>query len=653
MIWADSGAMNIAKLDDQEGSRSHGDLPNGSWRRERVRLLVVIIALCALLPAVGFSVERVLNKGRVLAGVWIDTEAVSGLRESDLRAALERLEKRYRQRTIRVRVGSSIFRVEAGRLGLHIDVPATVSAALSMGRARSLADRMAFFVSSWGKSHHLEPTLRLEPAAVAVLADEWEKTAITERPVLGGIGFENGSPTVRQPRAGWIIDRSSVLAALTEGARTARGNVVGLSLTRVMPEFAPDELESARAKAETWLVGGIKLTHEDPPLKLVLTREQLGRTLVSRVDSSVRPHRVTLEIDSNAIKQYVSGPEFSVEARDASFRVDSKQKVTVVPSRAALSVSPEEIAQRIQELLDKGEREGALPVRSGDQPKLTTEIAQALGIEKHLISFMTMHPCCQPRVQNIHRIADLIDGVVVLPGQTFSVNEHVGQRTSANGFVPAPSIEDGEMVDTVGGGISQFATTLFNAVLRAGFDIVSRKPHTYWFPRYPMGFEATLSWPKPDLAFRNDTDAGLLLKTDYSAKHIRVSLYGNTRGRRVETEVSDRTDIIQPDVELLPNPSLEVDEEKLIDGGCVGWTVHTIRRVTTDGVTKEEKRKVVYAPQVRRVEVHPCRVPEGEEGYTGEPCPVPEEAPSVEGGETGEGVRNDDAVPTPATSSGS
>jgi len=192
--------------------------------------------------------------------------------------------------------------------------------------------------------------------------------------------------------------------------------------------------------------------------------------------------------------------------------------------------------------------------------------------------------------------------------------------------VPAPTIEEGEMVDTIGGGISQFATTMFNAVFHGGYDIIERQPHTYYFARYPMGHEATLSYPKPDLIFRNDTEAGLLIKCEYGKTFIRVKLYGDNGGRKVRAKVSRRTNIKEPPVELIANPELDPDEEKVKEAGALGWTVVVARVITfADGSKREEKRRVVYNPRVRRVEVHPCRIPEGEEGYTGEDCPDPEE----------------------------
>ena len=213
------------------------------------------------------------------------------------------------------------------------------------------------------------------------------------------------------------------------------------------------------------------------------------------------------------------------------------------------------------------------------------------------------------------------------PGETVSLNAVVGPRTQKNGFVPAPTIEEGEFVDTPGGGISQFATTMFNALFYGGYDIVERQPHTYWFPRYPEGHEATLSWPKPDLIFRNDTEAGLLIKTVYTDKTITVKLYGDNGGRKVKAQVSARSNITDPPLELTPNPSLEPNREKRKESGAVGWSIYVSRVLTfPDGTTREEKRRVTYKPKPRRLEVHPCRIPKGEKGYTGERCPEPKDA---------------------------
>jgi vancomycin resistance protein YoaR len=225
-------------------------------------------------------------------------------------------------------------------------------------------------------------------------------------------------------------------------------------------------------------------------------------------------------------------------------------------------------------------------------------------------------------VDNIHRIADLLKGAIVKPGDTFSVNDFVGPRDAKHGFKPAPTIEEGEMVDSPGGGISQFATTMFNALYVAGYDIVERSPHTYYFSRYPMGRDATLSFPKPDLSFKNDTKSAALLWTEYTDTSITVKVFGDHAGRKVSVKVSPQEDVEQPPVEYIPDMTQAPDKETVKEPGQVGWSVRVTREIRfPDGTKKDENRKVTYKPRVRRVVVHPCKVPEGAAGHTGEKCP--------------------------------
>ena len=328
--------------------------------------------------------------------------------------------------------------------------------------------------------------------------------------------------------------------------------------------------------------------------------------------------------DADALGQLLHTRHISLDwpARNASLAVAQGNRFAVVPEASGYHVSISKLALELLETASNSANRGAIDVEIGEPARLKVADVEHLGIHELLGSFTTRHPCCQPRVKNIHRIADLLDGVIVLPGATFSVNEAIGPRSLASGFVMAPSIEDGEMVETIGGGVSQFATTFYNALLRAGLEIVERRAHTYWFDRYPMGHEATLSIPKPDLVFRNDTKSGVLIKTEYTDKSITVSLYGDMEGRKVAFGVSGIQEVELPPVERLPNSDIPPDKEHKKSGGRIGWSVMTWRTVTLrNGEQNKDERKVTYKPQVRRVEVHPCRLKPEEPGYTGEPCP--------------------------------
>jgi hypothetical protein len=153
--------------------------------------------------------------------------------------------------------------------------------------------------------------------------------------------------------------------------------------------------------------------------------------------------------------------------------------------------------------------------------------------------FTTAFTPGEPRVVNIERAVALLDGLVVAPGGTFSLNDALGERTPERGFVPAPTIVGGRLVDSVGGGISQVATMLYNGAFFAGLELVEHQPHTIFIDRYPPGREATISWGGPELVFRNDWPAPLVIELDTTARSITVRFVTERLGRRVETTTGE------------------------------------------------------------------------------------------------------------------
>jgi len=151
--------------------------------------------------------------------------------------------------------------------------------------------------------------------------------------------------------------------------------------------------------------------------------------------------------------------------------------------------------------------------------------AAGLGVKEVVGEFTTRHAAGQPRVKNIHLIADLTRGVLIAPGETFSVNKFVGKRTAEKGFVEAPVIEQGEFSTDIGGGVSQYATTLFNAAFFAGLDIPEHKAHSIYISRYPFGREATLAYPSVDLKIHNNSPYGVVIWPTYTASSITVQLW--------------------------------------------------------------------------------------------------------------------------------
>ncbi len=220
-------------------------------------------------------------------------------------------------------------------------------------------------------------------------------------------------------------------------------------------------------------------------------------------------------------------------------------------------------------------------------------------------SFVTPFQAGQPRVINIRRAAQLLDATVIQPGARFSMNQALGPRTRARGFVSAPMISGGRLVDSVGGGISQVATTLYNAAFFSGLQLVAHTPHSFYISRYPMGREATISWGGPELIFVNNWPAPLRMHLTVRADNIAVRFYSKRLGRQIVSWTGHPYGFRQPTTRVVHNPGLPAGTRRVVqEAGPAGFTIEYGRRVYKRGhLTSNEQWRVVYQPEDRVIEV--------------------------------------------------
>lgn len=615
--------------------------------------------------------------GRVREGTTVAGRPVGDLDATQAKGAIAALGSEIAARPLTLFAGDREVVLEPSKIGFRVDVDATVAAAIAAGEAKGAFEAVALALRGGARAVPL--VVAIDDAALEALIDEWEPQLVDDPPFDGGVAIEGGRPVAQPPRAGTGIDRPALRDRLLAALARAAAEPIEVPRTRVEPRLDAAAIESALARARAVVAGPVVLvrapTADEPeppkkknrskkkrgddepaeeagPIEVTFDPTALAAALRTRVELAPSP-RLVVELDPQGLAPVLDRVARKLEdpARDARFEIDDRDRVTIVPSRDGTRVDPAKVAEAVLRAVEAPDRRGPLPIEHGARPALTTEDAHALGIKGLVSSFTTHFACCQPRVKNIRRIAEMIDGTIVKPGDRFSVNETVGPRTIDRGFVLAPSIEDGEMVDTAGGGVSQFATTFYNALLDGGYAIVERKPHSFYFSRYPMGHEATLSFPKPDLVFRNDTAAGVLVKVDVGKTSIKVRLFGDNGGRRVERKVSGRFDVKEPPDELIANDSIDPEEEEVKEPGQAGWSLDVGRVVIfADGTRKEEERRVRYRARPRVVEVHSCKVPKGEKGHTGKKCPEPpeEEAIAEVDPTDGEAVPGDVAPRDPA-----
>jgi vancomycin resistance protein YoaR len=226
-----------------------------------------------------------------------------------------------------------------------------------------------------------------------------------------------------------------------------------------------------------------------------------------------------------------------------------------VPAQPGIALDPEHaLGEVVAAAYSPAVR--AAEVRLHEVPaEITTDDLTALGITRRISSFTTdMGVSSSNRIWNVHLMADYIDGTIIRPGETFSFNRVVGERTVERGFREGQMILGSLLLPSIGGGVCQTATTLFNNAFELGLPVLRRSNHSFYISHYPLGRDATVSWGGPDLVFKNDLDHAILIKSSYTDSTLTFTFYGAPQGRRVVATTSPQTNWTQPQTSYAYDP---------------------------------------------------------------------------------------------------
>lgn len=344
-----------------------------------------------------------------------------------------------------------------------------------------------------------EPTLEAVASELAQLTNA--------DPVNAGLVIEANAPVVQEGSNGRALDVAATADAVADAYLDATR--VDAVVAETEPEITTAEAEQARdTVAVPALSGPVPIQTGDRGFQV--TPEMIGASLsFVPADGALAPE-LNAETLLGQADSAMEGLGLQ-QAKDATIELRDGTPV-VVPGENGLGVAKEDLARAVGEAMTRtDERTGSVTIAEVE-PDLTTAEAEALGVREITGEFTTRFPATAYRVNNIGKSAGLINNTLLLPGETFSMNAALGERTLANGWKAGGAIDGGRVVERMGGGISQTTTTLFNAIFFAGLEDVVHKPHSLYFSRYPMGREATLDWNSVEMKFRNDTDYGVLIQ---------------------------------------------------------------------------------------------------------------------------------------------
>ena len=559
--------------DDPTGPEPHGGPSRPWWRRRGVLVPVLVLVVLAVV----YGADLLVTSGSVARSTVVAGVDLGGLSPAAAARALE-AELAPRLATDRTVVADDVTAtLSPVAAGLTLDVDATVDRAVDQPLA-PWTRLVSLFAD-----RDVAPVLSVDRAALDAQLDRLAEQ-VDRPPVDATLAVDGTTPRLVEPVDGRELDRrdaaGALIDALTGGAEP--GSPVELPVRVAAPHV--DRATAQQVLEETVtpaLAAPVEVTTEDGSASTEVSVPALAASLTFTPQEN---GDLDVGIDPAALQTALGDQieAFGTPAEDARFDV-SGGKVSVVPAVDGTGIDPAKLAEQLLPVLTAPAPRSVTATLGPVPAELTTAEAQALGIREQISTFTT-HYTAAASGANMRRAAAKIDGTIVLPGETFSLNEATGPRGRAQGYVEAGVISGGDFTTSVGGGVSQLATTIFNAVFFAGLEDVHHKPHSYYISRYPPGREATVWYDSLDLKWRNDGDTGVLVDTAWAPGSLTVTFYG-TKRYEIESVTSDRYDLTSPSVQVEPD-----DGDCHGAAGSSGFSV-TVTRVFHDPTTGAEIRR--------------------------------------------------------------
>jgi vancomycin resistance protein YoaR len=556
--------------------------------------LAGIFALVSVLLGLAFAGSRTeLARGTEVAGV-----DVGGMAEQEAVVELARRYADVEAEPVTFVADDERFSFAANQLGVEPDWQGAVAAAAregdGFGPIRGFKRIQTRFFGA-----EILPPLRASEAALEYALEQIGKE--TNRPARSAALVRRGLRIEVVPeRSGRELERDAAarLVVRTLGSLERSGAAVALPVTVTEPSVTAEMLAPAARRARIAVSAHVRLQGETRSWRL--SPRRIAELLALPREGTKRLAIAGPGADAyfRALAKRVGNPPV-----DASFSV-SGDAIQIVPSRNGTELDVARTARALLRAATSPTNRVARVFVARAVPERTTKEALAMGIDTRMASFKTYNSGTWDRIINLRLGVQHLDGTLVPPGGTFSLNDAIGERTEERGFRSAPVIIGTKYEEEVGGGTSQVATTVFNAAWEAGLRITERNPHSLYISRYPLGRDATVYWPSLDLRFVNDTTDWVLVKGFPEADGISVSIYGGER-RRVESSDGEMTVTGTPPVRRVKDATLPVGQTVVeASGSSPSRTTVTRTIYAPDGaLIREETWNTSYKGETRVIRV--------------------------------------------------
>lgn len=621
-----------------------------STSRRHITLFIAVPVMLLLLPLSIYFVDTASASDQAARNVSIEGTDVSRLPADEVAAVADEYADTQTGNTITVSVNDKQFTLDPVAIGTSFDTDTATRKALDANK-----DGLSGWLRAFSEAVDVPVEGSIDEELLADKFTEWETAAIPNPAFEGSVTISNQTAIVEYPHSGLAIDRDEATKLVTDAVMTGATEVIVLPIVDSEPTLTDSDLDAAGTRAQEIIDRGVTLTNDEygftfevaPYSMAQALRVDIVKETPATIEYSIDPaviaplaegQRENLEIDPvDAYWDIIEVDDFEDWDENYEIKDSPQEDVEGLPENDVIELVPSKMGTRLDvnlvveavQAAALGDGTGELVLEFTAEPAFSTEDALAYGELYEVSEFTTYKPGTN-RAHNIDLMADTIDGHMVMPGEVFSVNEFIGRRTLEKGYKYDCAIVSGELSCendpvNVGGGVSQFGTTIFNAIFFGCYEDVEHQPHSIYFSKYPEGREATLGYPSPDVAFRNNTEAPVIIKTSHTKRSITVTFFGNNGGMICDSERSERTGYTSPTVSYQTDPEVFVapGQEKVKSKGSGGWSV-TVTRVFYDPQGNEVDREPFYwryRGEKNVILLHPCDPRVGGSGECPEPVP--------------------------------
>ena len=568
---------------------------------EAVSALVGGLSIFLCLVLIWLLVHQLVYAGRVFPGVSVAGVVLSGMSPADGALKLSQTLSYPISGKVVFRQDEKAWVVSPVQLGMVFDASASARAAYNLGRRGGLITALGDQIQAHRLGYTIAPVLifdqRVAYRFLQGLAQQVDQP-LTE----ATLEIDGTNITAVPGQAGRIVDIDATLTNLSSQLQTFRDGAVVLAAQDVQPSVT--DLSAQADVVRQILSQPLRLMIPDAqagdPGPWLYQPEVLANLIQIRAVQDGNTSKVQVSLNPEALRQMLTAIEPQVDRRaaNARFHFDEStgQLVVLSPSATGRSLDVSASIKAIMDALLRGEHSVPLIVIESQPAVADTATAQQLGISGLLpngLQTSYFYGSHAERVQNITTAAARFYGVLVAPGETFSMADTLGDVSLDNGYAEAPIIFGGRTIQGVGGGVCQVSTTLFRAVFFAGFPIVQRVPHAYRVSYYEQtangrdpslaGLDATVYVPLVDFKFTNDSPYWLLMETSVSGYSLTWKLYSTYDGRTVDWQTTGPQNIVPAPKPLFEeNPDLKPGQITQTDYAANGADVTVDRTVLKD-----------------------------------------------------------------------